>query len=88
MNAFAERWIASVRRECTDRLLITGEHHLSTVLDACVEHYNTGRNHQGDGPHLHAPNDDPNVLTFPAQPGRIRRRQVLGGLLNEYQSAA
>ncbi|WTX00631.1 integrase core domain-containing protein [Streptomycetaceae bacterium NBC_01309] len=88
MNAYAERWIASVRRECTDRLLITGEHHLRAVLDTYVQHYNTGRSHQGDGLHLRAPDDDPNVLALPAQPDRMRRRRVLGGLLNEYQSAA
>ncbi|MGR6997438.1 integrase core domain-containing protein [Yinghuangia aomiensis] len=88
MNAFAERWIASVRRECTDRLLITGEHHLRTVLDTYVEHYNAGRSHQGNGLHLRAPDDDPNVLAFPAQPDRIHHRRVLGGLLNEYQPAA
>jgi integrase-like protein len=47
MNAIAERWIASVRRECTDRLLIAGQRHLRMVLDAHVEHYNSGRSHQG-----------------------------------------
>jgi putative transposase len=88
MNAFAERWIASVRRECTDRLLITGEHHLRTVLDTYVKHYNAGRSHQGDGLHLRAPYDAPNVLACPARPDRIHRRKVLGGLLNEYQPAA
>lgn len=88
MNAFAERWIASVRRECTDRLLVTGEHHLRTILTAYVEHYNAGRSHQGDGLHLRAPDDDPNVLAFPIPPDRIRRRRALGGLLNEYRAAA
>ncbi|MEU8133989.1 integrase core domain-containing protein [Streptodolium elevatio] len=88
MNAFAERWIASVRRECTDRLLITGEHHVRTVLDAYIKHYNTSRSHQGAGLHLRAPHDDPNILAFPTPPTRICRRQVLGGLLNEYQPAA
>jgi transposase InsO family protein len=42
-NSFAERWAASARRECTDRLLITGRRHLTTVLDAYVEHYNRHR---------------------------------------------
>jgi transposase InsO family protein len=49
MNATAERWISSVRRECTDRILITGHIHLHAVLDAYIEHYNAGRSHQGRG---------------------------------------
>jgi putative transposase len=75
MNAIAERWIASVRRECTDRVLITGECHLHRVLQAYVEHYNTGRSHQGDGIGLRAPTDDRNVIPFPAPTNRIRRRR-------------
>ncbi|MFI6586052.1 integrase [Embleya sp. NPDC050493] len=88
-NAFAERRIASVagRRECTDRPLVAGEHHLRTVL-AYVEHYDTGRGHHGDGLHLRAPDDDPHVLAFPARLDRTCRRQVLGGPLDEYPSAA
>jgi hypothetical protein len=73
VNAFAERWIASVRRECTDQFLSTGEHHLRTVLDTYVEHYNTGRSHQGDGLDLRAPDDDPNVLAYPAPLFRTSR---------------
>jgi hypothetical protein len=88
MNGIAERWIASVRRECTDRILITGERHLHHVLEAYVEHYNTGRSHQGDGIGLRAPTDDRNVIPFPAATDRIQRRKRLGGLLNEYHAAA
>jgi hypothetical protein len=62
MNAIAERWICSLRRECTDRLLITGRNHLHHVLDTYVEHYNAGRSHQGHGVGLRAPDDDPNVI--------------------------
>ncbi|AHH95704.1 integrase core domain-containing protein [Kutzneria albida] len=47
MNAIGERWISSVRREYTDRILITGRSHLHEVLDAYVKHYNAGRSHQG-----------------------------------------
>jgi transposase InsO family protein len=88
MNAIAERWISSVRRECTDRILITGVRHLHTVLNVYVEHYNAGRSHQGRGVGLRAPDDDPNVIPPPTAPARIQRRQRLGGLLNEYHSAA
>jgi putative transposase len=88
MNAIAERWIASVRRECTDRVLITSEHHLRHVLKAYVEHYNTGRSHQGEGIGLRAPTDDQNVIPFPAPIDRISRCRRLGGLLNEYEAVA
>ena len=49
MNAIAERWVSSLRRECTDRIPITSSRHLDAVLHAYVEHYNTGRSHQGRG---------------------------------------
>lgn len=88
MNAIAERWIASVRRECTDRVLITGECHLQHVLHGYVEHYNAGRSHQGDGIDLRAPKDDGSVIPLPTPTDRIRRRRRLGGLFNEYQAAA
>jgi hypothetical protein len=88
MNAIAERWISSVRRECTDRMLIVGRRHLQTVLDGYVEHYNVGRSHQGQGVRLRAPDDDPTAIPVPTTPGRIKRRRRLGGLLNEYQPAA
>ncbi|WP_093470586.1 integrase core domain-containing protein [Streptomyces melanosporofaciens] len=81
-NAFAERWIRTARIECTDRLLITGERHLRTVLTTYAEHYNVGRPHRSLD--LRAPDDDPNIIPLPA--GTIRRRQVLGGLLNEYHT--
>ncbi|MGZ3304108.1 MAG: hypothetical protein ACXVBG_24840 [Isosphaeraceae bacterium] len=87
-NAFAERWIGSIRRECTDRILITGERHLHHVLDVHVAHHNAGRSHQGDGMLLRAPEDQPNMIPFPARIDTIRRRQCLGGLLNEYRPAA
>jgi hypothetical protein len=88
MNAIAERWICSLRRECTDRLLITGRRHLDAVLHTYIEHYNAGRSHQGHGVGLRAPDDDPTVIPAPTTADRIVRKRHLGGLLNEYQPAA
>jgi Integrase core domain len=45
-NAIAERWVGSARRECLDRILVTGERHLRLVLDEYTEHYNSHRPHQ------------------------------------------
>ncbi|MEU1729355.1 integrase core domain-containing protein [Nonomuraea sp. NPDC005692] len=82
-NAFAEQWVRTARTECTDRLLIFGERHLRTVLDESVDHYNRHRPHRSLW--LRAPTDDSDVIPLPV--GRIERRQVLGGLINEYQRA-
>ena len=70
MNAYAERFVRTVRAECTDRMLITGERHLRAVLPEYVAHYNTGRSHQGHGLSLRAPDDSPDVLPFPSIPTR------------------
>ena len=64
-----------------------GERHLRTVLGEYVEHYNTGRSHQGHMS-LRAPDDDADVIPFPTPADQIRRRTILGGLISEYQPAA
>ncbi|WP_234357147.1 transposase [Streptomyces sp. NBRC 110028] len=74
----------TARAECTDRLLITGERHLCTVLTRYAEHYNAGRAHRGLD--LRAPDDLPNIIPLPA--ATVRRRQVLGGLLDEYHTTS
>ncbi len=71
-----------------DRMLITGERHLHTVLSEYVAHYNTGRGRQGHGMGLRAPDDDPGVPPFPVRIDRIQRRPRLAGLINEYQQPA
>jgi putative transposase len=83
-NASAERWVGTARRECTDRLLITGRRHLTVVLDEYLTHYNQHRPHQS----LRQQPPHPRPAT-PAPSGwRVRRRPVLGGLINEYDRAA
>jgi transposase InsO family protein len=84
MNAYAERVVRTIRAECTDRMLIIGQRHLQHVLAEYIKHYNSGRVHRALN--LRAPADDPGVIPFPAH--RIRRRPVLGGLINEYESVA
>ena len=88
MNAYAERFVRTVRAECTDRMLIAGELHLDTVLSEYVAHYNSGRSHQGHGTMLRAPDDDPDVMPFPARTDQIQLRPRLAGLINEYQRSA
>jgi hypothetical protein len=87
-NAVAERFVRTVRAECTDRMLTVGEAHLRRTLDQYVAHHNTGRSHQGRHMALRAPGDNSNVIPSPARTDRIRRRPVLGGLINEYREAA
>ena len=65
-NAHAERFVRTVRVECTDRMLIVGERHLRAVLSEYIGHYNTGRSHQGHGMSLRAPDDTPDIIVFPA----------------------
>jgi transposase InsO family protein len=88
MNAHAERFVRTIRAECTDRMFIVGDRHLRAILTEYIGHYNTGRSHQGDGMGLRAPDDDPDFITFPALPARIQRRAKLAGLFNEYRQAA
>jgi transposase InsO family protein len=85
MNAYAERFVRTVRAECTDRMLIVGERHLRAVLSEYIGHYNTGRSHQGDGMELRAPDDNLDVIAFPVPASRIQRRTRLTGLINEYR---
>ena len=88
MNSFAERFVRTVRAECTDRMLIAGEQHLRVVLSEYIGHYNTGRSHQGDGMGLRAPDDNPDLIAFPGPVTRIQRRARLAGLFNEYRQIA
>ena len=73
-NAYAERFVRTVRVECTDQMLIAGEQHLRVILSEYISHYNTGRSHQGQGMGLRAPDDAPDVIASPVPAAQIQRR--------------
>jgi putative transposase len=80
LNAYAERWVRSVKEECLSRVVLFGEASLRYALAQYVEHFHHERNHQGKG----------NVLLFPASSqdskgeGAIQCRERLGGLLKYF----
>jgi transposase InsO family protein len=81
-NAFAERWVRTVRQECLDHLLMLSRRHLQRVLHEYVRHYNQARPHRGL--HLAAPAP----RQGPGHGETIRRLDVLGGIIHEYERAA
>jgi putative transposase len=86
-NAFAERWVRTVRSDCLDRILIVGRRHLERVLHVYTNHYNEHR------PHRALKLVPPNGRTADHDGNRpasvaIHRRDLLGGLIHEYQRAA
>jgi putative transposase len=80
LNAYAERWVRSVKEECLSRMILFGETSLRHALTQCVEHFHHERPHQGKG----------NVPLLPLSSsaerhtGPIRCRERLGGLLKYY----
>jgi putative transposase len=86
-NAFAERWVGTVRRDCLDWLLISSRRQLERVLRVYVHHYNTHRPHRGLG--LTPPIAGPRLRRVgPGPPEQLHRRDRLGGLIHEYARAA
>ena len=84
-HAIAERWIASARRECLDRMLITGGRHLRLVLSGYTDHYNQHR------PHRTLQQNPPAGRPHPPAQGanvRVMRRDRLGGLIRECAQVA
>ncbi|MGH2656078.1 MAG: integrase core domain-containing protein [Actinomycetota bacterium] len=83
-NAFAERWVRTFRAECLDHLLVTSRRHLDRVLAEYVDHYNRQRPHRGLRLEIPEPRQQhPRSGTL-----QVRRRDVLGGLIHEYEPAA
>jgi putative transposase len=86
-NAYAERWVRTVRTECLDWLLILNPTHLERVLRVYVRHYNHQRPHRGLG--LVTPQGQRQLEPIAcAEIGDVYRRDLLGGLLHEYYEAA
>jgi putative transposase len=83
-NAFAERWVRTVRADCLDRILILGRRHLEHVLRVYRQHYNEHRPHRAL--HLLPPNRRDPTPPNAAAAG-VRRRDLLGGLIHEYEAA-
>ena len=83
LNAYAERWVRSVKEECLSKVILFGERSLRRALREYVEHFHAERNHQGKG----------NVLLFPRGTnircdGHVQCRERLGGLLRYYHQEA
>jgi transposase InsO family protein len=83
-NCYAERWVRTVRAECTDRMLIYGESHLRAVLRTYAGHYNSHRPHRSR--RQRPPGHDEPASAPLAAP--VRCRKLLGGVINEYHRAA
>ena len=83
-NAYAERFVGTLRRECLDHVLIIGEQHLRKALAEYVRHYNGHRPHQSrqQQPPMRQPGHAVDITA------RIERRSVAGGLTSEYRTAA
>jgi putative transposase len=83
-NAYAQRWVRTVRTECLDWVLIWSRRHLERILIEYVGHYNTARPHRGIDLDVAVPpadHVDPRTETV----GHIERVDVLGGLIHEYR---
>jgi putative transposase len=83
LNAYAERWVRSVKEECLSKVILFGERSLRRAMDEYVDHYHVERNHQGKG----------NLLLFPRERRADRKQPVqcwerLGGLLRYYHQEA
>jgi hypothetical protein len=83
LNAYAERWVRSIKEECLSKVILFGERSLRRALSDYVDHFHAERNHQGKG----------NVLLFPRandrqREGPVRCRERLGGLLRYYDREA
>ena len=79
LNAYAERFVRSIKKSCVDRMIFFGEESLRTAVQNFVAHDHSERNHQGLANKLISPQLG-NLGTI----GKVQRRQRLGGMLNYY----
>jgi putative transposase len=87
-NAYAELWVRTARAKVTDGMLITGPRHLHSVLDEYVAHCNHHRPHRTRDLRLPDASDSSTVPVTDLATARIRRHEVLGGLIRDYEQAA
>ena len=85
-NAYAERWIRTARAECLDRVMVLGRRHLEQLLTTYVKHYNEERPHRSLG--LEPPGAPQSSRALSPEPSGIGRRDLLGGLIHEYDRKA
>jgi putative transposase len=81
LNAYAERFVRSIKDECLDRMIFVGQESLRRAVTEYMEHYHSERNHQGLENRLIIPRTE-------AKAGAIRRHARLGGTLNFYYRKA
>jgi len=81
-NAYAERWVRTVREECLSKILIINEAHLRRLMAEFVTYHNTARPHQGLG------QQSPLPCRAAPGPGPIGCRNVLGGIIHDYYREA
>jgi transposase InsO family protein len=82
LNAFAERFVRTIKEECLDRMIFYGENMLRRAVTEFASHYHRERNHQGLDNELIV------GMSPSAADGHVSRRSRLGGLLNYYERAA
>ena len=83
LNAYAERFVRSIKEECLEQMILFGEDALRNSIREFLDHFHRERNHQGLGNRLITP-----INATVNSEGRIERRERLGGLMNYYYRAA